>query len=83
MIKAETIKPPDKNHIACALCMDGSPAEPGQDMHAIIKGFTTSMLQNCISGKELPMSMFLAKRFAEAVHEAYQEYMEAQHETAE
>lgn len=84
MIKAETIKSPDENHISCVLCMEGTPDETGMDMHAIIKGFTLNLLQNCVPGKELSMTMFLATRFAEAVHEAYQEYLQVkQHEATD
>lgn len=76
MIKAETTNPPDKSHVSCIMMLEGAPNELGMEMHAIIKAFVLNLLQNSIPGRELNLTMFLAKRFAEAVHEAYQEYMQ-------
>lgn len=76
MIKAETTNPPDKSHVSCIMMLEGAPNELGMEMHAIIKAFVLNLLQNSIPCRELNMTMFLAKRFAEAVHEAYQEYMQ-------
>lgn len=76
MIKVETVRPPDEKHISCVMAVEGAPNELGMEMHAIIKAFVLNLLQNSIPGRELNLTMFLAKRFAEAVHEAYQEYMQ-------
>lgn len=77
MIKTETTESHD-GHIGVIMAVDGSPAEVGAEMHAIIKGFVHTLLRECVPGKELGMTMFLEKRFAQAVHEAYQEHMQAE-----
>ena len=81
MIKVETIESPDKSNLSCKMELHGAPNELGAEMHAIIKVFVRNLLEPCIPGRELKLSMFLAKRFAQAVHEAYQEHMQGvQHE---
>ena len=76
MIKAEINHSPDKKKGSIKMELHGTPDVLGAEMHIFIKGFVRNLLEPCYPEKKLQMSMFLAKRFAQAVHEAYQEHMQ-------
>lgn len=78
MIKAEIIGSPDKTNASLKFELHGAPDVLGAEMHTIIKEFVRNLLEPCCPEKRLKLSMFLAKRFAQAVHEAYQEYMQGE-----